>query len=49
MIKTIMYDDQSNIEIKSWPYCYHELHSEPEREEIFNFTLNWIREKICLE
>lgn len=35
-----------NIYFKSWPQCYHELHSEPEREEIFNFTLNWIRENI---
>jgi acylglycerol lipase len=32
-----------NISFKSWPNCYHELHSEPEREEIFHFTLDWIR------
>jgi acylglycerol lipase len=38
-----------NIEFKSWPNCYHELHSEPEREEIFDFTLKWIRKKIFLE
>jgi alpha-beta hydrolase superfamily lysophospholipase len=31
-----------NIQFKSWPDCYHELHNEPEREEIFDFTLNWI-------
>jgi len=37
-----------NIDFKSWPDCYHELHSEPERKEIFDFTLNWIREKIFL-
>jgi alpha-beta hydrolase superfamily lysophospholipase len=35
-----------NIEFKSWPNCYHELHNEPEREDIFNFTLEWIDEKI---
>jgi alpha-beta hydrolase superfamily lysophospholipase len=35
-----------NIQFKSWPDCYHELHNEPEREEIFNFTLNWINEKM---
>jgi len=38
-----------NIEFKSWPNCYHELHSEPEREEIFNFTLKWIRKKLSVE
>ncbi|CAF2432417.1 unnamed protein product [Rotaria sp. Silwood2] len=38
-----------NIDFKSWDNCYHELHSEPEREEIFKFTLNWIREKVFLE
>ncbi|CAF0769227.1 unnamed protein product [Adineta ricciae] len=32
----------TNIQFKSWPDCYHELHNEPEREEIFDFTLNWI-------
>jgi len=31
-----------NIQFKSWPNCYHELHNEPEREDIFNFTLDWI-------
>jgi acylglycerol lipase len=35
-----------NIQFKSWPNCYHELHHEPEKEEIFNFTLNWIDEKV---
>ena len=38
-----------NIEFKSWPNCYHELHSEPEREEIFNYTLKWIRQKVSFE
>ncbi|UJR26767.1 hypothetical protein I4U23_008082 [Adineta vaga] len=37
-----------SIDFKSWPNCYHELHSEPEREEIFNFTFEWIREKLSL-
>ena len=35
-----------NIQFKSWPDCYHELHHEPEREVFFASTLNWIREKI---
>jgi alpha-beta hydrolase superfamily lysophospholipase len=35
-----------NIQFKSWPNCYHELHHEPEREDIFNFTLAWIYEEV---
>jgi alpha-beta hydrolase superfamily lysophospholipase len=35
-----------NIQFKSWPDCYHELHNEPEREDVFNFTLQWIYENI---
>jgi alpha-beta hydrolase superfamily lysophospholipase len=35
-----------NIQFKSWPNCFHELHHEPEREDIFNFTLDWIYEKL---
>ncbi|CAF3640497.1 unnamed protein product [Rotaria socialis] len=35
-----------NIDYMGWPNCYHELHSEPEREDIFNFTLRWIGEKL---
>jgi alpha-beta hydrolase superfamily lysophospholipase len=37
-----------NIQFKSWPNCYHELHHEPEREDIFNFTLDWICEKLFI-
>ena len=37
-----------NIQFKSWPSCYHELHHEPEREDFFHFTLDWIKEKIVL-
>jgi alpha-beta hydrolase superfamily lysophospholipase len=32
------------ITFKVWPDCFHEIHNEPEKEAIFNFTLNWIRE-----
>ncbi|CAF1247298.1 unnamed protein product [Adineta steineri] len=37
-----------NIDFKSWPNCFHELHSEPEREEIFNYTLEWIQKRVFL-
>jgi alpha-beta hydrolase superfamily lysophospholipase len=35
-----------NIQFKSWSDCYHELHNELDRDDIFNFTLSWIDEKI---
>ncbi|CAF1010453.1 unnamed protein product [Rotaria sp. Silwood1] len=34
-----------NIQFQSWPNCFHELHNEPEREEILHFILDWIHEK----
>lgn len=36
----------TNIEFKEWPHCYHELHNEPEREDIFHFTYNWLKRKL---
>ncbi|CAF1520529.1 unnamed protein product [Adineta steineri] len=39
-------DRGTNIQFKSWPNCYHELHNEPEREKIFQFTLNWIQDTV---
>ncbi|CAF2578070.1 unnamed protein product [Rotaria sp. Silwood2] len=41
-------DRGKNIQFKSWPNCFHELHNEPEREEILNFVLDWICEKIIV-
>jgi alpha-beta hydrolase superfamily lysophospholipase len=31
--------------LRIWPNCFHEIHNEPEKETIFNFTLNWIKER----
>jgi len=28
--------------LKIWENCYHELHHEPEKLEIFNYLLNWL-------
>lgn len=36
----------SNIDYQSWPDCYHELHNEPVKNEIFDFTLGWIHAKV---
>ena len=29
-----------------WSGCYHELHHEQERDEVFNSILNWINEQL---
>jgi alpha-beta hydrolase superfamily lysophospholipase len=31
---------------KSWEGMYHESHNEPERENILDFILNWLNEKL---
>jgi acylglycerol lipase len=31
-----------NTTYKIWPYFYHELHNEPEKKQIFDFSLNWL-------
>jgi acylglycerol lipase len=31
-----------NTTYKIWPYLYHELHNEPEKKQIFDFSLNWL-------
>jgi len=30
--------------LKLWDGAYHELHNEPEREEVFNYILDWLKE-----
>lgn len=31
---------------KLWPGLYHEIHLEPEREEVYTFTLAWLEERL---
>lgn len=31
------------IQLKIWPDLYHELHNEPEKEEVMAFTLDWMK------
>jgi len=33
-----------DLTFKSWPKLYHELHNEPEREEVFSYVLAWLEE-----
>lgn len=31
---------------REWPGLYHELHNEKEQEEVFDYTFNWMRERL---
>jgi alpha-beta hydrolase superfamily lysophospholipase len=35
-----------NLTLKIWPELYHELHLEPEREQVFSYVLNWIEKQL---
>ncbi|QQS29772.1 MAG: lysophospholipase [Sphingobacteriales bacterium] len=37
---------KGKVEFKSWPGFFHELHNEPEQNEVFDFVLNWIDSKL---
>lgn len=32
--------------LKVWEGLYHETHNEPEKDEVINFTLNWLKEQL---
>ncbi|TXF90396.1 lysophospholipase [Neolewinella aurantiaca] len=34
------------LTFKSWPELYHELHNEPEREDVFRYVLSWLEENM---
>ncbi len=35
-----------DVTMKSWNGFYHEIHNEPEQKEVFDFTIDWLEEKI---
>lgn len=37
---------QGNIQFKGWPGLYHEIHNEPEQEQVMDFALNWMNKII---
>ena len=39
-------NSNENVSIKIWDGLYHELHNEPEKEEIFEFEINWIQKTL---
>lgn len=40
---------QGDVTFKLWPGLYHELHNEPERTQIFEFTLAWCTAKLIAQ
>ena len=35
-----------NVVFKEWEGLYHELHNELEKDQIFDYVLNWIEQKL---
>jgi acylglycerol lipase len=35
-----------NVELKIWEGLYHEIHNEPEKDEVLNYELGWIKRTI---
>ena len=35
-----------NCTLKIWDGLYHEIHDEPEKEEVFKFLINWLDKKV---
>jgi alpha-beta hydrolase superfamily lysophospholipase len=35
-----------NVEVKIFEGLYHELHNEPEKQEVFNYINNWIKQRL---
>lgn len=33
---------RGDVTCVEWPGLYHEIHNEPEKEDVFHFTLNWM-------
>jgi len=31
------------VDYKVWPGLFHEIHNEPQKQQVFNHTLNWIK------
>lgn len=38
--------DGEDLEMKTWKGLYHELHNEPEQQEVFDYALDWLSARI---
>jgi alpha-beta hydrolase superfamily lysophospholipase len=36
-------EQASFVDYKVWPDLYHEIHNEPQKEQVFKHTLTWIK------
>ena len=41
--QTFFNANPKNFKLKIWDGIYHEIHNEPEKEEVFNFLIDWIQ------
>ena len=37
---------EGDVTLKEWEGMYHEVHNEPDQEEVFDYTIDWIEKKI---
>jgi len=37
---------KENCTLKIWDGLYHEIHNEPEKEEVFKFLIDWLDKKV---
>lgn len=37
---------KGDVKVKTWGDLFHEIHNEPEQDQVFDFTWNWISEHI---
>jgi alpha-beta hydrolase superfamily lysophospholipase len=35
-----------NCTLKIWDGLYHEIHNEPEKEEVFKFLIDWLDKEV---
>jgi alpha-beta hydrolase superfamily lysophospholipase len=42
--KEFMQNADSNVTVKYWPGLFHEIHNEPEQQEVFQTELDWLKE-----
>ena len=37
---------KGDMTLKLWNGLYHEIHNEPQKQEVFNFTLAWMEKQL---
>ena len=39
---------QAEIDLKLWDGAYHELHNEPEQDQVFEYLIHWLQMRVGL-